>query len=232
MLRRWLSFCLLLAVCLPPLAVRADLEVNVRTDKVVLKDGTEIDCIVLAVTPRAVLIVEPDPKDPEKTRQRVIPSAQVEKIVRGDANGSTTGFQTQIERAQKVIQGVGYRREEATSKDEAKGPQAPTSGDPVVLGKAAKLAVDAKSAKTTGQLNARDLTGAYLSRFPALKAAAQSLIGLDKLAPLMEQAQQGDALARKQVEGFLKLVLSSSYVPLNANAASGPPKAVKPGRRN
>jgi hypothetical protein len=218
------------ALSLLCLSACADLEVNVRQDKVVLKDGTEIECIVLVVTSKGVLIVEPDPKEPEKTRQRIVPAEQVQKIVRGEPDGTVTGFQTEAELAHKVIQGTGFRKPEPSKPKTAKpdtlaGPQVPVKIEPK-SGKASLLTAGSAQASNS-KLAARDLGDTYLSRFPVLKNAAQSLLGLERVAPLIESAQKGDPLARRQVESFLKLFLRDASA-LNEKAAANTGQPVKP----
>lgn len=98
--------------------LRADLEVNVRPDKIVLTDGSELACIVLMVTPQGALIVESDPDDPAKTRQRVVATAKIARVMLGEPNGTVAGLQTNTELARKVIQGSGFRKEEKPEKAE------------------------------------------------------------------------------------------------------------------
>ncbi len=227
-----------LAVGVAPRRAAADLEVSVRVDKVTLKDGTEVECIVLMVTAKGVLIVESDPKEPEKTRQRVIPAEQVESIVHGERDGAVTGLQTETEETQKVVQGTGFRKPSKTKKDAKEGKDAKDGGTPkppgVIQGlKADKVTTvkidDPKGPVPASKLAARDLSDAYLSRFPVLKSSAQNLLGLDRVPQLIEQAQKGDPLARKQVESFLKMFLpadttSLAEKPVAAQAKPKPPR--------
>src|SRR5207249_2593340 len=60
----------------------------------------------------------------------------------------------------------------------------------------------------TSKLSAQELRDAYLSRFPDLKVAIQGLLGNDRAVQVIDQAMKGDPLVRRQVEGFLNLVLS------------------------
>ena len=80
---------------------------------------------------------------------------------------------------------------------------------------------------STGKLGARELAEAYLSRFPALKTAAKNLIGLDQTAQLMDQAQKGEPLMRKQVETFIRLVLNSNSGALDEKEAAPLPQAAQ-----
>jgi hypothetical protein len=93
-------------------SARADLEVNVRRDTVVLNDGTEIQCQVLMVSKSGVLIVESDPDDPQKKTQRIIPRQTVRNLVLGEKLSKIEGLQTDTEMARKVIHGAGFRKEE------------------------------------------------------------------------------------------------------------------------
>ena len=213
-------------------SVYADLQVNLRIDKVILKDGTEIECIVLMVTSKAVLIAETDPADPTKARQRVIPADTVEKIIRGEAVGEVTGFHTDKELLQKVIQGSGFRKEEAPAAKEQKGPLGPKANEAEKEGRGKHVARPTDAQPSTSKIGAKELADAYLSRFPALKTAAQNLIGLVQTPQLIEQAQKGDPLVRKQVVAFLLLVLNSNAgMPDEKNAAPAaktPPPAPLP----
>jgi hypothetical protein len=236
MRRDLLCFFLLLAVSTAPLA-RADLQVNLRTDTVVLNDGTRIECIVLMVTSKGVLIVEPDPADKDKTRQRVIDAAEVKEVLPGQPDGSVTGFQTDTERAHKVIQGAGFRKEEPKKTAQADpkstagnaGVQAPKA--PQDTGNAVKVTADKTPLGAASKLTAKEIADAYMARFPMLKSAAQNLLGLERVPFLIEQAQKGDPLARRQVEGFLKLFLTDGSQLAEKPAASAPiEKAAKPRR--
>jgi hypothetical protein len=217
---------------------RADLQVNQRVDKVVLKDGTEIQCIVLMVTSKNVLIVEADDKDKEKKRQRIIPFEDVDHIDYGKSDGSTTGLETDAELAHKVIQGTGFRKEdtkkekEKKEKDDKEKKKTPTGNQPLDTSKIKNIAPE-KLASSTGKLSAKDLSDAYMSRFPVLKGTAQTLIGLDRVPQLIDAAQKGDPLARKQVEGFLSLFLgadTSSLAEKPDGNTTAPQKPVKPSK--
>jgi hypothetical protein len=211
---------------------RADLEVNLRVDKVVLNDGTEIPCMVLMASSKSVLIVESDPADPSKARQRVIPANTVAKIIRGTAVGETAGFQTDKEVLQKVIQGSGYRKDEALSDKELKKAQplqGPKGNETAKESKAARVAVNAASLlPSTGKIGANELAEAYLSRFPALKTAAQNMLGLEQTAQLMDLARRGDPQIRKEVETFILPLLSTGSSALDAKAPPAAPQTAQP----
>jgi hypothetical protein len=238
MLRQLLCIPILFVALLAAPSALADLQVNVRTDVVVLTDGTRIECIVLMVTGRGVLIVEQDPEDKEKTRQRVIPAADVKDVINGKAEGMVTGFQTEFELTHKVIQGSGFRKETSkkVAKKDPKDPNTPQTPpkkfDPADTGNAVKVTPDKTPVAPGSKVNPRELSEAYLSRFPVLKSAAQNLIGLDKIPQLIEAAQKGDPLARRQVEGFLKIFLTDSSQLVERPAVQAPVgPGVKPPRQ-
>ena len=205
------ALLLLLAGALFAASVRADLEVNDRTDTVELTDGTEIYCVVLMVADKGALIVEGDGKD--KQQQRLIPKDQIAKISHGKAKGTVSGLQTDTELARKVIQGNGFRQETKAkaNKDDVKAPQGAIG--PVTLESAKLTEVDKGLPVPTSKLTAQELRDSYLSRFPALKQSAQGLLGNDRAVQVLDQAMKGDPLVRRQVEGFLSLVLSGAQQP-------------------
>ncbi len=222
-------FVLLLAFLLCG-AARADLEVNDRTDTVELVDGTIIDCVVLMVADKGALIVEGDAKDKEHRRQRLIPKDQIAHITHGKAKGSISGYQTDTELARKVIQGNGYRQELKTKprSDEVKGPQGPVG--PISL-ESAKLTDEDKGIPVPStKLTAQELRDSYFSRFPELKTSTQGLLGNDRAGQVLDQAMKGDPLVRRQVEGFLSLVLSGATQASSAEAVT-PVKNAKPPKK-
>ena len=225
--RLYLSTVVCVATLLAPLA-HADLEVNSRKDVIELTDGTEIVCVVLMVAAKGALIVETDPDDKEKTRQRLIPRDQIAKIKNGKAEGTISGFQTDGELAHKVIQGTGYRQE-AKAKTPAKGDVAkgPAPAGPLSLesAKIKKTESDVELAVT--KLSPSDLRDAYLARFPELRPMTQGLLGNERATQLIDQAIKGDPLVRKQVEGFLNLVLAGSNQAVPEPAAPAPVRAQK-----
>jgi|GEM_PF-6689963 len=225
----------------------ADLQVQVRKDTVKLKDGTEIQCIVLAVTAKGVLIVETDPEDEEATRQRIIPAADVAEILRGEAEGAVAGFQTEHELARKVIQGTGYRKEEAPSKSDkvAKGGKgkekepktpkvaektAPTPAEPSVP-RNLKPAVEAAAPGPVSKLSAKELSEAYAARFPELKLQAQALLGMDRATQILDMAQKGDVPARAEAESFMKLFMPPDTSTLSENKVVVAPTGTRRPRR-
>jgi hypothetical protein len=216
--------CMLLFIAF---SARADLEVNARVDKVVLTDGTVIECVVLMVAENGALIVEGDPKDKASRRQRLIPKNEISKIVRGEANGTISGYQTDTELCHKVIQGTGFRKEEpkkVIDKDNVKAPT--TAYDPETLAKL-KLNKDLAEPVPSSKLTPQELRDAYLSRFPALKETAQALLGNDRALQVLDQAVKGDPLVRRQVEGFLNLVVSQNAAPAAIEAVM-PNKVTRP----
>lgn len=120
-------------------ALRADLEAIVRADKLILTDGTEIECQILAITERAVLIVETDADDPEIRKQRAIPRHAIKSIERGENEGLVEGFQTGTELGRKVITAAGFR-EDAEPKSGGAGAKEKKGGDE-------KVAADPKDPK-------------------------------------------------------------------------------------
>jgi hypothetical protein len=211
--------------CFSP--ARADLEVNGRVDKVVLTDGTEIECVVLMVADSGALIVESDPKDKSARRQRLIPKNQIAKIIHGEVSGKIDGFQTDTEQCHKVVQGTGFRKEEPKSKVDKDNLKAPTTAiSPEDLARL-KLKKELAGPVPESKLTTQALRDAYLSRFPALKDTTQSLLGNDRAMQVLDQAVKGDPLVRRQVEGFLNLVLAQNSAPAVAETTA-PPKTLKP----
>lgn len=213
--------------------LRADLEVNVRKDTVTLTDGTIIPCIILVVTEKAVLVVETDPEDSEVRRQRAIPRHVIKSFERGESDGATEGLLTESALARKVIAGTGFRDEETPKAKEPKekktdkkdtndktattekkpkktvpeGPVGPGKKDIVFSGKATKLTAEGVAGAIKG--SPRDMADAYLQRFPALREAAQSFLGADRLPQTFEQIQKGDGPVRAQAESFLGVFMGS-----------------------
>jgi hypothetical protein len=222
---------MLLACVFSIFSVRADLEVNRRRDKVVLVDGTEIECLVLMETKSGVLIVEVDPKDKDKTAQRVIPIDTVAKVIHGKPDGTIAGFQTDKELAHKVVQGTGFRKEESVGRPkESLGEWGQTTS----LGSGEKPVAHGNTPASA--LSVKELQDAYMARFPELKDAAAALVGPDRTTQLLDLAQKGDPLVRKQMENFLGLFVRSDAQPqATAAPAEGTtpvvrPIKVKPGR--
>lgn len=211
--QRTSGFAMLLLIAVFSGSVRADIEVNHRKDKVVLVDGTEVECLVLMETTTGVLIVEADPADEEKTCQRIIPLEKVSKVVHGKPDGRIAGFQTETKLAHKVVQGTGFRKEESsTSKDTAApaGPAGSWAQSPAItLGNG----LSAEGSTSTSALSSKELQDAYMSRFPALKDTASALLGPDGTTQLFDQAQKGDPLVRKQLENFLGLFVKPDAQP-------------------
>ncbi|MCZ7649308.1 MAG: hypothetical protein M5U26_29300 [Planctomycetota bacterium] len=219
---------LALALCAGQARVRADLEVNTRKDLVTLKDGTEIECIVLMESPRAVMVVVKNPDDPEgKPIQKVIPAEQVAKIERGKWEGTVQGFQTTQEQTQKVVQGSGYRKVEKKEKDD--GPVVP-------VGRIGKVDADTTllPGPTTPQpklisntkLDPRQVSDAYLTKYPALVEISELMLGSSKQAEgLFKKAMDGDPEVRKQLESYLNLFLTEP-----AQAPAVTPGAPAPGK--
>jgi hypothetical protein len=208
-------------------SARADLEVNGRVDKVVLTDGTEIECVVVMVAENGALIVEGDPKDKSARRQRLIPKDQIAKIIHGEANGKIDGFQTDTELCRKVVQGTGFRKEEAKSKVDKDNIKAPTTAiSPEELARL-KLNKELAGPVPESKLSTQALRDAYVSRFPALKDTTQSLLGNDRAMQVLDQAVKGDPLVRRQVESFLSLVLAQNAAPAVAESVA-PLKSLKP----
>ena len=216
-------------LCLASFSVRADLEVNGRVDKIELTDGTVIECVVVMEAANGALILEGDPKDKAARRQRLIPKNQIVRIIHGEANGKIDGFQTDTEQCRKVVQGTGFRKEEPKSKVDKESIKAPTTAISADELARLKLKKDLNGPVPESKLTPQALRDAYVSRFPALKDMTQSLLGTDRAVQVLDQAEKGDPLVRRQVEGFLNLVLAQNSAPAVAEAAAPPkPNRVKP----
>lgn len=247
-MRLWTAFFFVVILCAFQSRIHADLEVNVRQDKLVLTDGTEIPCLILAITDRAVLIVEADPNDPESRKQRAVPRRVIQRIVRGENEGVTEGLMTEEAQGKKVIAGVGFREEETpksrepktkddkdgkggtekvaakASKKEPKapkpdGPVGPGKAGIVFAGKATKLTTEGVAGTIKGA--PKEMADAYLQRFPALREASQSFLGADRLPQAFEQIQKGDGQARTQAESFLRVFMGNDTSSLGQMMAQG-----------
>lgn len=237
------SFCAIL-LCLH-FSACADLQVQVRVDTVVLKDGTRIECIVLAVTSKGVLIVEADPDDEEATKQRIILSSDVAEVIRGEADGAVAGFQTEHEGARKVIQGTGYRKEEAPEKTAKGGKAGKDAKTPKVAEKTPapaekpqprtlKAAIEPVAPGPVSKLSPKELSDAYATRFPELKQQAAALMGMDRANQILDLAQKGDVTARAQAENYMKLFMPPDTSTLSENrpTASAAPTGSSRRRRS
>ncbi|MBE7462165.1 MAG: hypothetical protein HS116_01615 [Planctomycetes bacterium] len=205
-----LSACLAAGIC--PLPAWADVQVNYRKDKVILEDGSEVPCIVVMQTPRGVLIIVANPKDPDgKPIQKIIPAEKVKEVQRGPDEGKVKGFQTSSEQAQKVVQGSGFREQERKPVPEA----------PVIpQGKIGKLDTSdltmLPGETTTPQpklvsntkLDSKEVADAYLARFPQLGEIAGLFMGnRSQVQTEFKRAMEGDAQARRELESYLNLFL-------------------------
>lgn len=212
-------------------SARADLQVNTRKDVVELVDGTKIECTVLMEGPRGVLIAVKDPKDEKKeARQELIPLSKVKRIVRGKDEGAIEGFQTSEELARKVIQGSGFREK----KEKPTEPMLPTGplnpAQPLVHNPQAPASPTLQPTPNK-KLTAKDVTEAYLTRFPALKDAAELFLGGGANAQaILQKAQEGDPVLGEQVRTFLGLFLQGATAapPQPANKTPALPKAPVP----
>jgi len=197
----------LLSLCLSA-TLWADLQAFVATDVVELKDGKKIQCLILMESSRGVLVVMPDPEQGEDAyRQQFIPKSQIKHMVRGPRQGGTKAFQTDTELARKVVQGSGFQPE-TTSRTQPAEPITPTGpiapATPPVTAKPAPVPAGGK-----GALPAKDLTEAYLQRFPALEEASQMLGGRTILAKSIESTL-ADPAARQEAERLLDMFLQTA----------------------
>jgi len=227
----------LLVIFISSTSVHADLQVNLRRDKVELTDGTVVECIVLMQTERGVLIAVKDPDKEDGVIQKFIPAGKVKRVTRGKDEGAVKGFKTEEELARKVIQGSGYRKDDGDAPPPAPvdltGPVAPVT--PLVSDSNLKPD-ELETVVANSKLSSQDLAKAYLSRFPDIRAAAQLFLGgSDRLPELFDRAQKGDYATRDQLERFLRLFLSnvqpatpSPTLPAAQPAKPGTPKPGAP----
>ncbi|MBI3829613.1 MAG: hypothetical protein HY291_08855 [Planctomycetes bacterium] len=208
--------------------VHADLQVNLRKDKVELTDGTVIECIVLMETDKSVMIAVKDPDKEDGVIQRVIPSGKVKKITRGPDEGKIKGLKTDAEMASKVIQGSGYR---ANDHDEDKPPEINPTGPVEAVQPVTPVKTTDNTPKplANSKLSPKDIANEYLSRFPDLREAAQVFMGgSDRVGELFQNAQQNDPVLRQQLDGFLTLFLKSIEPPEKASGKQAKPNPNKP----
>lgn len=192
----------------------ADLQVNLRADKVELNDGTVIECIVLMETARGVLIAVKDPDKEDGIIQRVIPIANVKKITKGEDQGQMKGLKTEEELARKVIQGSGYRKDgHDISKPLPINPTGPIEVVQPVVGPTKPTGIDVKPVANS-KLSPKDVANEYLSRFPDLREAAQVFMGGgERVGELFQTAQTDDPVLHDQLDNFLTLFLKSVEPP-------------------
>lgn len=202
----------LLAGALIATPVHADLQVNLRRDKVELTDGTVVECIVLMQTPRGVLIAVKDPNKEDGVIQKIIPANKVKNVVRGEDEGQMKGLKTEEELARKVIQGSGYRKD---GTEEAPQPINPTGPIEAVQPVApSKTASNDPQPIANSKLSPQDVAHEYLSRFPDMREASLVFLGgSDRVGELFQRAQKDDANLREQLDGFLNLFLKSVQPP-------------------
>ena len=116
------SFSALVMALIASSCCHADIEINARRDTVVLEDGTEITCYILMMSPVGIVIVETDPKNPEKKTQRTIGRSAIKNIVIGERSSRTEELLTDNEFARKVVLGSGTRKDDTADKtDDKKG---------------------------------------------------------------------------------------------------------------
>jgi hypothetical protein len=210
-------------------SVFADLKTNRRVDVVVLKDGTEIQGVIIMSTAKKIVLIVQDTKDTDdakKCRERILSRDEIERIEIGVEEGSHEGFTTEVENAQTVISGTGFRKEEKTETSKSgdkKSPPGLGTHAPLSMGKAKTISTE-PTVVIPGKMSSKELAEAYLSRFPVLKSAAQMLIGTEGVVSLLDSAQKGDPLARKQADEFLKLFLEGD----SALSEKTPPSASTP----
>ncbi|MCW8133687.1 MAG: hypothetical protein KIS92_25300 [Planctomycetota bacterium] len=224
-LAAWLLACAFVAT-----PAHADLQVNLRRDKVELNDGTVVECIVLMQTPRGVLIAVKDPNKEDGVIQKVIPSSKVKSIVRGEDEGQMKGLKTEEELARKVIQGSGYRKEGVEEQPQPINPTGPIEAiQPLVPNKT----TDPNGPKpvANSKLTPQQVAQEYLSRFPDLREASQIFMGgSERVGELFQRAQKDDPILREQLDGFLNLFLKSIQPPDKTVGKRAPvkPKAPAP----
>lgn len=211
------ALCLALCVALAGPA-HADLQVNLRRDKVELTDGTVIECIVLMQTERVVLVAIKNPDKEDGMLQKIIPIAQVKKITKGPDEGQVKGLKTDTELARKVIQGSGFRKDDKDS--ENTGPAMPTGPVQAVqpLVPAPRPVDNTPKPVANSKRSPTEVANEYMARFPDLRAAAQVFLGgADKLPEYFQRAQKDDVLLREQLGGTLNLFLQSIQPPEQAS---------------
>lgn len=227
-----LSIILTFAICG---ATHADIEVNARLDTIVLNDGTEIQCLILMMSPAGVVIVETDAKDPEKKTQRTLQRTAIRNIVIGERSSRTEELLTDTEMARKVVMGKSAHKDDkddesklasASKKKSAGKKKASTEKttdvaavEPSVKPAAAAdepkrpapdtVKPDAPVALPPDTLPTKELTEAYLGRFPDLQSAAMDIAGAQRIQDWLDGARAGNENARKPIETLLKTYLGA-----------------------
>lgn len=210
----------------------ADFHVNVRRDKVELQDGTTLECQVLMETQRGVLVVVKDPENEKSVCQKLIPAGKVKKITRGLDEGQIKGIKTDPELARKVVQGSGYRKEADLAPKPPVNPTGPVTPAQPYAPPAVNPPPPGPQPVSNSKLSPQDVAEAYLSRYPALREAAELFLGgSTQVAPLFQRAKEGDATVREPLEGFLNLFLKSrGATPPTDRDPRAPPKPVPPSK--
>ncbi len=246
-----LSITLTLVFCA---GARADIEVNARLDTIVLNDGTEIQCLILMMSPAGVVIVETDAKDPEKKTQRTLQRTAIRNIVIGERSGRTEELLTDTEMARKVVLGKSAHKEDAIDKNDG-GKQAAASkkksavkkksasatatnetapADPAVKPAAPAqepqrpapntVTPDAPVVLPPETLPTKELSEAYLGRFPDLQSAAMDIAGAQRIQDWLDGARTGNENARRPIETLLKTYLGAG----DNDPAAQPYKSANP----
>jgi hypothetical protein len=208
--------------------VHGDVQVNHRKDVVVLVDGKRVECVVVMITPRGVLAIVKDPDSDEGARQVLFRKAQVKEVIKGKDEGRVKGFQTDPERARKVVKGTGFRKEKKRPK--AKGPIVPTGpiqkAEPIVID-TVRRGSGSTRLPFNSKLSAADLAKAYMARFPGLKKTAEKYLGgANSLQRYFHQALKGNRVVRERLHDFLTKLLENDAASQPGASARPAPKRV------
>jgi len=159
-------------------AAIADVQVNERSDEIVLADGEKVEGIIVMKTRRAVVIIEKN-----SARQRIIAGEDIVSIKHGAVRAGISGYRTEDVGPHKEIVGEGFRMEERKSE------QMPAD---MVPEKPPFRPQPHPAADKTAVQKARDLISSYRNRYPVIGEAIEAFLGSERLAEMLSSQVEGE----------------------------------------
>jgi hypothetical protein len=167
-------------------AALADLKVMDTEDVVRLVTGEEIQCTVLAVGMKAVVVIV---TVEDEDKEMLIPRRQVASITRGEVRPTIKGYQTEAIDGVKVVVGEGFRETEP-----AGGEEALAAGRP--KGKKGRKRASEKAAIPRAKAD-------ELMKDPQVSEIVEKLGGRKKAMELLRQ-HRDDPRVKRYMDDFLK----------------------------